>query len=296
MTKQELFMGRLKDFLRENGDLIRVSGDYLHYKSPVEATCTSCNYGWSILPHHLKQGYKCPQCSPRPSRFITTEKIQDLLNRDNRNIVITSTRTREATQVNCLCTVCNYEWLAKPDTLINGRKTGCPACAGKVRGSAKKLSDLFIKFGHNVQVVGEYINNYTPVECVCNECGQFFYPSPSTVIYGSGCPNCAYRGGTPKGPAYLYYIRIQDEGALYWKIGITTKSVVESRFPNQERSKITVLYKFLFNDGLTARDAEKNILKMFRQYKLKDNKILLTGNSEIFTTDVLQLNHLSPPE
>lgn len=294
MTKKELFMGRLKDFLREKGDLIRVSGEYLHYKSPVTATCTICSHEWSILPHHLKQDYGCPKCSPRPCRFITSEEIQTQLNSNNRNIVITSIRTRETPQVSCLCTICSYEWNATPSALLNGRKTGCPSCAGKVKGSKKKLSDLFFNFGHNVDVVGEYVNNYTPIRCLCNECNGFFYPLPSTVIYGSGCPDCAYRGGTPKGPAYLYYIRIQHENTLYWKIGITTKSVVESRFPNQERPKITLLYKFLFEDGRAAKNAEKNILRMFRQYKLRGNKILLTGNSEIFTADVLQLNHLVP--
>ena len=61
--------------------------------------------------------------------------------------------------------------------------------------SRRKTTQEFIKELHKVnasiQVIGEYLNNNTPIECECRICGNKWKSTPSTLLSGSGCLVCS---------------------------------------------------------------------------------------------------------
>lgn len=265
---------------------ITVLGQYRGHKSPVLISCNTCSKEWEVLPIVVRKGPVCPFCT---DRRWDTDKVKDYLDQSGKKITLLSEYVKSLVKLSVACQICNYQW----QTTLGGLHAyGCPSCSGKVRGSKEKLQSLFNDHGHDVTVVGDYVNNSTPVETLCNGCDRHFYPVASSVMYGTGCPFCCFRGNTPKKPAQLYYLRIEHEGRTFWKVGITTKKDVMSRFTLKERRRITVLYSYLFEQGEDARLAEKNIINMFRKYCIEGIAVLDSGNTEIFTHDVLQMDHL----
>ena len=60
--------------------------------------------------------------------------------------------------------------------------------------SRRKTTQEFIEelkiISPTISVVGEYINNITPIDCECTICGYKWSSTPSSLLSGSGCSNC----------------------------------------------------------------------------------------------------------
>lgn len=48
-----------------------------------------------------------------------------------------------------------------------------------------------VKHGGDISVIGEYVNNRSPLHCVCNICGHMWFPNYLNLIGGSRCPECS---------------------------------------------------------------------------------------------------------
>ncbi len=97
-------------------------------------------------------------------------------------------------------------------------------------------------------------------------------------------------GFNPKIPGILYYLKI-NQGQAY-KIGITNLSVNE-RFQKSDLAKIEIIKIMKYEMGADARAAESEILYKYREFKYKGEKLLTSGNTELFHTDVLKLDENS---
>ena len=88
-------------------------------------------------------------------------------------------------------------------------------------------------------------------------------------------------------PAILYYLKLfNGEG---YKIGITNRTILD-RFCKDDLSNIEVLSIIDFARGIDAKKEETRILKQYIEYKYSNCNLLKSGNTEIFTTDVLNLD------
>ncbi|MBW4460574.1 MAG: hypothetical protein KME47_10075 [Nodosilinea sp. WJT8-NPBG4] len=106
---------------------------------------------------------------------------------------------------------------------------------------------------------------------------------------GHRCISCNQNGGfNPNKPATLYYIRFTVEGKSYYKIGITNRTVGE-RF-SSDRLQYTIIHSKTYIFGSMAYEEEQAILKKYAKYKYKGHPILDSGNTELFTRDVLKLD------
>ena len=68
------------------------------------------------------------------------------------------------------------------------------------------------KVNSNIEVLGEYINIQTAIECRCKKCGYIWYPKPNNLIYGkvTGCPKCqSYSKGEDRIQEYLELNHVQ---------------------------------------------------------------------------------------
>ena len=83
---------------------------------------------------------------------------------------------------------------------------------------------------------------------------------------------------------------MQDDYKVYYKIGITNKSVKERFRTGDDLSKITVLSE-LHTEGYKAARLERYFLDTFKEYRYQGEPILASGgNTELFVKDVLELD------
>jgi Zn finger protein HypA/HybF involved in hydrogenase expression len=102
-------------------------------------------------------------------------------------------------RVQCKCNRCGHTWLPQASNLLSGQ--GCPKCSGTMKLTHDEFLDKLQRqnpYTDEIQVVGKYINNESPVDCICKVCGCKWSPSAhdllgSTSSKGHGCPECAKR-------------------------------------------------------------------------------------------------------
>lgn len=95
------------------------------------------------------------------------------------------------------------------------------------------------------------------------------------------------RGFNKQRSATLYYLSIQN-GTAY-KIGVTN-TTIQKRFSSQELSTIRILKETHYEHGDDAYATEQFILKEFSYAKYTGDKLLISGNTELFNSDILGLD------
>ena len=108
----------------------------------------------------------------------------------------------------------------------------------------------------------------------------------SNHISKSGCPRCSVTGFDVSKPGILYYLEVSDNGSKCYKIGITNLTV-QQRFTASERNKIKVISTTSYARGEDAYNEEQKLLKEYKEYRYTGPNILVSGNTELFTKDVL---------
>lgn len=164
--------------------------------------------------------------------------------------------------------------------------SGCPKCAGNIKGNTKDyLEKVKSIFGdrYNYDRV-EYNGAFENIWLECKKHG-WFKKIARDVLKGSGCPDCASYGFNKSIPAILYYLKIIHEDGIFYKIGITNRTV-EARFNVADTNNIEVLKVWYFNKGRQARKTEQMILKECKKLLAGRNDILASGNTEIFKCDI----------
>jgi len=94
----------------------------------------------------------------------------------------------------------------------------------------------------------------------------------------------------PRRETTLYYIKFAPKGrAPIFKIGITTRPI-EQRFSG-DNIPYVVLFTKKFKGGLMAYQNEQRILLEYAEYALPYERILKSGNSELFAVDIRQYSN-----
>ena len=169
---------------------------------------------------------------------------------------------------------------------------GCWHCSGFAPVKWEEALDRFrVVHGDKYDYsLASYQGTKRSIPIVCPEHGEF-KQQPVTHWGGSGCPACATYGFDSTKPAVLYYLRVErfNEKPLY-KIGITNRTV-RDRFPGPtDQSKIYIVRTWEFNSGRDALDSETAILREHKSNRYSGVKVLFSGNSELFVSDVLGLD------
>lgn len=175
----------------------------------------------------------------------------------------------------------------RPSAHLFGNGQGCPTCGGRdgkttedFINDAKKLHG--VKYTYDKVVYTGALHNVT---ITCPEHGDFEQQA-SNHITKNGCPACAVTGFDTMKPGIMYYIEVTHEGSKYFKIGITNLTV-QQRFTSTERNKIRVISITKYERGEDAYNEEQKLLKQYKDYRYEGPNILKSGNTELFTKDVL---------
>jgi hypothetical protein len=259
--------------------------------------CPICYKGFKCATSRIKKGViaQCRTCADnskiqksRKEFSIKASKIHN--NKYDYSLV---NYTDASTKVQIVCGI-HGVFEQTPHNHLKG--TTCPECA-KEQTSLILSLQAKIEFNERATIIHnglydyslvEYVNNWTKVKITCPIHGTF-HQRPTNHLQGCGCPSCAVTGFDINKPAYLYYLKITtDANQVLYKIGITNRTV-EARFNLNDLSKIEIVKQKLYDIGQDAYDWEQKLLKMYKQYQYKGPDILSSGNTELFTKDVIAI-------
>ena len=259
---------------------------YLQNKQRITIICPEHGEFEQIPSNHLK-GFGCKKCSNqyKPTREEFIENANNVHNNkyDYSKLVYVNAKTK----VTIVCPE-HGEFSQNPSDHTMGK--GCHSC-----GKSKKLTtSIFInrsikihddKYSYEKSV---YDGLYKSVIIICPIHGHF-NQKPSEHLQGCGCPNCTKNGFQPSKPAYLYYLKVTtNDGQILYKLGITNRTVNE-RFNLTDLSKIEIVKQKLYTDGAEALKWETKLKRMYKEYQYKGPDILSSGNTELFTEDIIEL-------
>ena len=178
-------------------------------------------------------------------------------------------------------------------------KYGCSKCGYKTTAAMKvKNTSEFITKAKTVHgdrydyTNTKYTRAKNKVSITCPLHGEFIQLA-SAHLAGYGCKHCSSYGGGKsniKAECTLYYFNII--GTNIYKVGITSQSIPNRYRLKSDRDKIRVVYTHKFTNGEQAFRVEQMILKKYSEFKYIGEKIMTSGNTEMFTKDILELDNL----
>jgi len=233
------------------------------------------------------------------SKITEEEILQQFITKHNNfynysNVVYTDRRV----PIDIICPIHGL-FPQTPEKHLLGR--GCPDCGKILQAKTKieKASKKFVAEADNLHngiydySLVEYKKATLPVKLICKKHG-IFEISPNKHLdkkHKRGCQQCGWERCEPihnvetyrNKRTILYYIKVDD----IYKIGITMRKNTLSRYSIKERNKITVLNEWVYEDGSEAYKLEKNIIKSNISNKYSGIKLLDSGNTELFHTDII---------
>jgi hypothetical protein len=84
---------------------------------------------------------------------------------------------------------CGCIWSVSPASVLRG--SGCPECSLSLKRKTQEqyVEDVRLKHGDKITVLGKYINSGVKIDHEC-QCGCVWSVIPTSVLRGSGCPEC----------------------------------------------------------------------------------------------------------
>ena len=181
-TAKQNFYKRIKEL---EGEVI---GEYVNARVRVECKCKK-GHDCNPLPNSIQQGYgMCKICAGNDSK---TAKQNFYNNIKKLGGEVIGEYVNNNTPVKCKCKN-EHDCNPRPSGVQQGHGM-CLICTGQDPETAKQNFYKRIK-ELGGEVIGEYVNNNTPVECKCkNE--HICNPRPSDVQQGQGmCNKCITNG------------------------------------------------------------------------------------------------------
>lgn len=267
------------------------------YRGMLEKVTIICHiHGeWDVVAKNHPLGHGCPRCGfdegSSKNRKSQDEFLRQAIETHGEGKYDYSEveYINSSTPVTIICHKHNgevFRFNQSPNNHISG--ANCPKCVGNYMPTKEEyIEEVRSVFGDLYDLSRiEYNGRYGIVWLKCPEHG-WFQKKSRDVLKGQGCPKCAVYGFNKGKPAILYYLKITHNYGVFYKIGITNKTV-EERFNVRDLSKIEVLRIWVFEDGAEAYKTEQLILEECKESKAGICDILCSGNTEIFNCDILE--------
>lgn len=242
------------------------------------------------IDHYSGQG--CPKCGEINRRKTQTSDKTTFITKanvvhGNRYSYPNAVYTKSRDPILITCAI-HGDFTQTPNKHLMGQ--GCALC----NKPQKKTTSSFIEEAKEVHGNKYSYDNVVysgiekPVSIICPTHGEFAQ-TPYHHLKGSQCSQCSSYGFKRELPALLYYLRITTLNGIFYKIGITNRTV-EERFTKGELKCITVVRVTPYTKGQEAFTEEQKIRSKFLDYLYDGPALLHNGNTEIFTKDVLELD------
>lgn len=161
----------------------------------VLCRCNIDGHEWNATPYSLLKGSGCPKCAGKER--LSQAEFMKRVNACGKPITVVGKYKNRNTKVLCRCDIDGYEWYASPGHLMNG--VGCPECAGVLRKTKDTFVDEMRRIHPQIEVLGDYVNNRTKIQCRCSLCNTTWSASPNALLsHHSSCPACNQSSGEQK--------------------------------------------------------------------------------------------------
>lgn len=138
--KMRKTQSQFEEELSVKNDSILVVGTYVNNRTPIHIKCKKCNHEWNARPANLLNGNGCPQCAKektgRSNRLTHNEFLNRMSKRGNPDVEVRGQYINAKTKLQCRCRKCGFEWMATPNSLLQGH--GCKKCADIATGNARR--------------------------------------------------------------------------------------------------------------------------------------------------------------
>lgn len=170
---------------------IEILGKYVTRTTPLKVKCKKCNREWDMRPDAILRGHGCYECYKK-EKTLTFEEINRRLRENNPTVELIGDYIDTKHHAKFKCLVCGNEWYTFPNsTIIKGCK--CGKCAKNHKKSENEFLSLLHKTNPNLTMIGKYTTMKSKTLFVCNICGHKWYPEPSALLLGAGCPKCYHK-------------------------------------------------------------------------------------------------------
>jgi len=173
-------------------DLTLVDGSYIHSNRMATWQCLidSSHPNWeSSVKSILYQHTGCPACAGNTK--LTESVVKSRLEERPIELVEGSLKgSRRHATWKCLSVESHPNWMATPDSVLGG--SNCPACTGHEKINAKVIRRKILN--RDVFLLSEDVSSSkenAQWSCKTNENHRAWSASVSSVLAGSGCPECA---------------------------------------------------------------------------------------------------------
>lgn len=175
----------ISEMLEINPNIV-IIGEFAGVEKKIKCKCNICGDVFWGIPTVLLNGGGCASCAGNKKKTTTT--FTEELKKVNDNIEVLEAYTNLYTKIKCRCKICGDIWDAIPKGLLKGH--GCASCANNKKKDTKSFSKEIEEQNPLIKVLGEYVNNKTPIKCSCLICGNEWEVRPSYLLRGQGCPEC----------------------------------------------------------------------------------------------------------
>ena len=120
------------------------------------------------------------------------KRVQEV-NPNADHIIPISQYTKIKESITCKCTICDYVWTTKAESLIN-KKSGCPSCRNSKPITADNYKERIKEKNKNYDnfiFLSSYKGRKQPLEIKCQKCGNEWKTKIDSLMSGKGCPKCA---------------------------------------------------------------------------------------------------------
>lgn len=171
--------------LRHKNKNLRVIGKYINAHTKIKFECLVCGELFEAQPSNiLNSKYGCVKCA---NTFKKTHE-DFLLTIQNNDIEVLDEYVNNKTKIRYFCKQHNYNGEALPSSFRN--KYLCPICAGIKSKTTEEFKEEMRQINGDIEIIGEYINNYTKIKCFCKIHNVEFSTKPTHLLENVGCPIC----------------------------------------------------------------------------------------------------------
>ena len=305
----ESFIEKLKRVWGDTLDYSKVN--YTDIDSKITLICKKHNHEYNQTAYEAKKGqHGCKECASEKQSKTLSKPLsyhKDEIFKALRDRVTLLRRYEEDSTYGIF--KCNEHNIEFKQYLSHAKKgvLACPECIKKYilphSGDHNKIElDAFLsrvepKFTKLDSSKVKLNTLQDEIEVTCKEHGTFKKKAMYLLKSTFGCNKCAeehIHKRYHRVPTWLYYVSMEYKGKNYYKVGITKgEDILKDRFAGKEHKKlnIKVLLSIKYHDGIHAYHEEQRYLKKFSKYKISEDEYFLrAGNTEVFNTDVFNVN------
>ena len=270
--------------------------EYINTGTKIKHKCLIHNYEWHISPNCLLTGGNCPICS---GALLTHDVYCERVKLINPNIEVIDEYINSSTSIKHRCKKDEYVWYSTPNSILSGK--GCPKCYGNIKKTHEQFIEEFSLINSDIIILGKYNGANTKIKCQCKKDGCIWYPSPSKLLLGTGCPICKNSKGERKISEWFDKYKIDFISQYsFCDLKYKKKGILKFDFAifNKE-NKLTCLYEY---DGIQhyepidyAGKGKEWAIDSFKKTKIRDiikNNYCKNNNIKLIRIPYWEFNNI----